>query len=435
MKQRLQQFWPAVKFGLRHLKINWQVFTATPEVQALKRAFRVFWWRLGDVLALFFRLLWGWFLKTRPIRSLQDWWQRTKKAVHALPQYQALCWFGRRLKANVLLRWATFAVVMILIALPYCVGVGENTQYTYLVITDEGVESVFDYPTFTYEDERLKVSDYVGADAQLILAEGQDIILRHGSTVLKLQSRHETVENLLDRCGITVGKDEMVGVNVTGLKTLIHIDDELRCRRKEHTTVAHAVREVPNYLLPHGETVVLQEGADGVITDTYDDVYRDGKLLTTELVSRSDSSAVTEIVEHGRLVKDVEREDTIAYERPYGGESTGGYLVFESGLSMTYSAKHVCSATGYYSGGENGAAWTTATGHAVGVGIIAADPTVFPYHTRMFIQSVAGNRTYGVSQVEDCGGAVKGYKVDLWFPSYADCVSWGRRNVYTWVLD
>lgn len=435
MKQRLQHFWPAVKFALRHMKISWQAFLCTDEVQALKRAFRLFWWRLGDVIALFFRLLWGWFINTRPILSVRDWWRRTKKAVNELPQYQFLCRFFRRLKADVWLRVAVFAVVMVLIALPYCVGTEENRQYTYLVITEQGVKPVEEYPDFTYEGERLRIREETGGDAQIILTEGQEVLLRHGATVMTVESWNETVENLLDRLGIIVGKDEMVGVNVTGLKTLIHIDDELRCRRKDRTTVEHTTREIPNYLLAHGETVVVQEGADGEIVDTYDDVYRDGKLVATELVGRSDSSAVTEIVEIGRKVKDVERTDTIAYEQPFGGNSTGGYLVFKSGYSMTYSDKHVCSATAYYSGGENGAAWTTATGHAVGVGIIAADPKVFPYHTRMFIQSTAGSRTYGVSQVEDCGGAVNGYTLDLWFPSYSDCVSWGRRNVYAWILD
>lgn len=435
MKQRLQHFWPALKFGLRHLKINWQAFLCTEEVQALKRAFRLFWWRLGDVIALFFRLIWDWFMNTRPMRAVRAWWQRTKKAVNELPQYQFLCRFFRRLKADVWARVATFAVIMVLLALPYCVGLEENIQYTYLIVTEEGTTPVNEYPDFTYEGERLIVHEETGADAQIILTKGQQVLLRHGDTVMTVESWNETVENLLDRLEIVVGEDEMVGVNVTGLKTLIHIDDELRCRRKDRTVVEHTTREIPNYLLPYGETVVVQEGVDGEIVDTYDDVYRDGKLVATELVGRSDSTAVTEIVEHGRLVKDVEREDTIAYEQPYGGDSTGGYLVFQSGLSMTYSDKHVCSATGYYSGGENGAAWTTATGHAVGVGIIAADPTVFPYHTRMFVQSTTGTRTYGVSQVEDCGGAVKGYTLDLWFPSYWDCVSWGRRNVYAWVLD
>ncbi len=435
MKQREKSGRASLRQRLHKLKINWQAFCCTDEVQALKRAFRLFWWRLGDVLALFFRLIWGWFMNTRPMRAVRDWWHRTKKAVNALPQYQGLCWFIRKMKAHQWLRWAVFAVVMVVIALPYCVGVEENRQYTYLLISDEGTYPIFEYPDFTYEDDRLRVTEFTGGDAQLILTEGQNVLIRHGSTVMTVESWDETVENLLDRCGITAAEDEMVGINVTGLKTLIHIDDELRCRRKEHTTVEHTTREIPNYLLAYGESVVLQEGKDGVITDTYDDVYRLGKLVATELVDRSDSSAVTEIIEHGRKVKDVDREDRIAYEQPFGGNSEGGYLVFKSGLSMTYSSKHICSATGYYSGGENGAAWTTATGHAVGVGIIAADPKVFPYHTRMFVQTVAGTRTYGISQVEDCGGAVKGYTLDLWFPSYADCVSWGRRNVYAWVLD
>ena len=61
-------------------------------------------------------------------------------------------------------------------------------------------------------------------------------------------------------------------------------------------------------------------------------------------------------------------------------------------------------------------------------GVLNADPKTFPYHSRMFIQS------YGMGQVEDTGG-MKGNVIDVWFPSYADCVTWGRRNVTVWLLD
>ena len=145
-------------------------------------------------------------------------------------------------------------------------------------------------------------------------------------------------------------------------------------------------------------------------------------------MDRSDSTAQAQIIVYGRLVKEVEQDDRIERDVPYGGGRSGGYLVFKSGYSMTYYDKLVCNSTAYYSGGEKGAAWTTATGHAVGLGIIAADPKTFPYHSRMFIQS------YGMGQVEDTGG-MKGNVIDVWFPSYADCVSWGRRNVTVWLLD
>ena len=48
---------------------NLRIFGEMDEVRALKRAFRVFWWRLGDVFALIGRLLWAWFLNTRMVRT------------------------------------------------------------------------------------------------------------------------------------------------------------------------------------------------------------------------------------------------------------------------------------------------------------------------------------------------------------------------------
>ena len=53
----------------------------------------------------------------------------------------------------------------------------------------------------------------------------------------------------------------------------------------------------------------------------------------------------------------------------------------------------------------------------------------------MFIQTSNGSRVYGMGTALDCGGAIKGNIVDLWFPSYADCRSWGRRNVTVYILD
>ena len=71
----------------------------------------------------------------------------------------------------------------------------------------------------------------------------------------------------------------------------------------------------------------------------------------------------------------------------------------------------------------------------VGVGTVAVDPKVIPYYTKMFIQTTNGRRVYGMGTALDCGGAIKGNIVDLWFPTKADCYSWGRRNVTVYILD
>jgi 3D (Asp-Asp-Asp) domain-containing protein/peptidoglycan hydrolase CwlO-like protein len=65
----------------------------------------------------------------------------------------------------------------------------------------------------------------------------------------------------------------------------------------------------------------------------------------------------------------------------------------------------------------------TATGLPVGPGIVAVDPSVIPLGTRLTIPG------YGEGVAADTGGAVQGYTIDLWFPTLADALAWGRRTV------
>ncbi len=66
---------------------------------------------------------------------------------------------------------------------------------------------------------------------------------------------------------------------------------------------------------------------------------------------------------------------------------------------------------------------TTASGLPVGVGVIAVDPSVIPLGTRMLIPG------YGPAVAADVGTAVKGNIIDLWMPSTARALAWGRRTV------
>ena len=75
------------------------------------------------------------------------------------------------------------------------------------------------------------------------------------------------------------------------------------------------------------------------------------------------------------------------------------------------------TATGYSLPGN------TATGMPVGWGVVAVDPSVIPLGTRM---SVPG---YGEGVAADTGGAVRGAMIDLWFPTQAQALAWGRRTV------
>ena len=66
----------------------------------------------------------------------------------------------------------------------------------------------------------------------------------------------------------------------------------------------------------------------------------------------------------------------------------------------------------------------TATGTKAQLGTIAADPSIFPYGTQL---NVPG---YGEGVVEDTGSRVKGYRIDVWFPTHAEAQAWGSREMF-----
>jgi cystine transport system substrate-binding protein len=75
------------------------------------------------------------------------------------------------------------------------------------------------------------------------------------------------------------------------------------------------------------------------------------------------------------------------------------------------------SVTGYSLPGR------TATGIPVGWGVVAVDPSVIPLGTRMTIPG------YGQGVAADVGGSVRGAAIDVWFPTVAQAMAWGRRTV------
>lgn len=61
--------------------------------------------------------------------------------------------------------------------------------------------------------------------------------------------------------------------------------------------------------------------------------------------------------------------------------------------------------------------------------IVAVDPSVIPLGSRLFIEG------YGYAVAGDTGGAIKGQRIDLFFPQQSDALNWGRRTVKVTILD
>lgn len=65
----------------------------------------------------------------------------------------------------------------------------------------------------------------------------------------------------------------------------------------------------------------------------------------------------------------------------------------------------------------------TATGMRAGKGVIAVDPRVIPLGSRVYVTG------YGAAVAADTGGAIRGNRIDVCFPSHGKALRWGRRTV------
>ena len=73
----------------------------------------------------------------------------------------------------------------------------------------------------------------------------------------------------------------------------------------------------------------------------------------------------------------------------------------------------------------------TATGVPVREGIIAADPKVLPLGS---IVRLHAGRYSGLYTVMDTGGAIRGQRIDIFFPSRAEAIRFGKKKVKVEVL-
>ena len=65
---------------------------------------------------------------------------------------------------------------------------------------------------------------------------------------------------------------------------------------------------------------------------------------------------------------------------------------------------------------------------ALGYGVVAVDPRVIPLKSLVYVEG------YGFAIAADTGGAIKGKRIDLCYPSRAMAKRFGRRNVRVHLL-
>ncbi|MEG1726835.1 MAG: 3D domain-containing protein [Acidaminococcaceae bacterium] len=173
----------------------------------------------------------------------------------------------------------------------------------------------------------------------------------------------------------------------------------------EKRTVAFTVERRLDEHLPIGEEKVIAQGKAGEQVVTMRIATIGERIFKREVGVRTTVQPQTEIVAvgTGRIV-----------------QTSRGAVRYRSVKTMEASA---------YTLAEGNGDGVTSIGIVPYHGIIAVDPDVIAYGTRVYIPG------YGFAMAGDCGGAIVGNRIDLFMENYHDAINFGRRDVAMYILE
>ena len=185
---------------------------------------------------------------------------------------------------------------------------------------------------------------------------------------------------------------------------VIHVLARKSFLSQEEVEVPFGAQVINDPELAFGTKKVEKEGVKGKDLVTYENITRPGREQKIELDRRRVVEPVNEVVRQGVAQSILTPDGYVKYKKVLYGE-----------------------ATAYTWGGG-------ATGHtSVGLwpkrGIVAVDPRVIPYYTKLYIPG------YGMAIAGDTGGAIVGTRIDLFMDSLYECFQWGRRDVEIYILE
>jgi len=254
-------------------------------------------------------------------------------------------------------------------------------------------------------------------------------LIYHGEK-RRVSSTGETVMELLTRLGITLSESDVLSHDpdapvLRGMHLQI---DSVVTRQETYTaTIPHETIRCADASLPQGTEEVLIRGQDGELLCTAEVTYINGQETSRALIRQTQTIApITEIIAQGTAEPVTEEPSDMPIIED-------GYIIMPSGEILTYYKTDYVTATGY-THTDAGCDMITSTGTTVHYGTVAVDPRFIPYGTRMLIVSHDGERYYGIATAEDCGGAIKRDRMDLYFPTYQECIEFGRRRCTIYFL-
>ena len=266
--------------------------------------------------------------------------------------------------------------------------------------------------------------------SEITVQRNQSITIVNCGEKMEASSYGETLKQLLTRLGVETGGDYVVSLPLDtetfdGME--VTVDKVVQMEQTYTVDIPYETTYCDDPALPKGQEIVKVAGVTGQIRKTANVVYVNSQQTShTVIKEKVVQQPVNQIIAVG-----TGEQETAATGLPTIGD---GVIVTADGEVLTYTKKAQFTATAYTKT-DAGCNDITATGTTVRVGTVAVDPEVIPYGTRMFIVTNDGSYIYGIGTAEDCGGAIKGKRLDLYFETDAECWAFGVKGCTVYFLD
>ena len=260
--------------------------------------------------------------------------------------------------------------------------------------------------------------------------ESQGVTIKYHGKTVRTTANQGTVGELLARLGLTVSGEDKISHGMDDrveADMVVTIDSVVTAQEVYTTSVPYTVSVCRAPSIPEGVEEVLVKGVDGEIQCTANVTYINGTEVSREVIRRDVTVPMVEqIVARGTGAPEATAPEEAAV-------IADGYITLSTGEVLTYTG--VCTMTASaYSHMDKGCDSITATGSQVHWGTVAVNPKHIPYGTRMFITSADGSFVYGIACAEDFGGTASKDHIDLYMPTYHECIQFGRQECLVYFL-
>lgn len=338
----------------------------------------------------------------------------------------------------------------------------KNTYYTTL---DTVEDFLIDHNLNVTNRDELShdLGDKIEEGMHLDINKAFQVTLVNGGKKEKLWTTGGTVKQFLNDNQVNYSKNSNDKLN---LKLNDELDENTKIKivrvdikeKEIEEKVPFETEKQEDDTLEEGQEKVISEGKEGLNVKTYEITNEDGKkssekLINTEVQKKQKNKVVAVGTKKATTAKKSDRNlQTLASKESSSKESsnkepsnkdTSNKKDEKSDASVTNtstkeesssqsSEKTMTMNASAYTASCSGCSGHTATGIDLNANpnmkVIAVDPNVIPLGSKVWVEG------YGEAIAGDTGGAIKGNRIDLHFPSKDAAYAFGQRTVTVKVL-